>query len=54
MKAWADAGLILFSGVNVPSKAFGEFVEHERDTPNIDAAGNSVKILRQGCKRRVF
>ena len=27
----------LFSGVNVPSKAFGEFVEHTYDTPNIDA-----------------
>ena len=27
----------LFSGVNVPSKAFGEFVEHDCDTPNISA-----------------
>jgi rhodanese-related sulfurtransferase len=35
--AWADAGFELFSGVHVPSKAFGEFVEHESDTPNIDA-----------------
>src|SRR5215471_7710822 len=26
IKAWADAGLILFSGVNVPSKAFGELI----------------------------
>ena len=32
---WAAAGFELFSGVNVPSKAFGEFVEHARDTPNI-------------------
>src|SRR5882672_10530210 len=26
--AWAAAGCELFSGVNVPSKAFGEYVEH--------------------------
>src|SRR5579885_922904 len=25
---WEKAGFPLFSGVNVPSKAFGEFVEH--------------------------
>jgi rhodanese-related sulfurtransferase len=34
---WAAAGFELFSGVNVPSKAFGEFVEHERGTPSISA-----------------
>jgi rhodanese-related sulfurtransferase len=34
---WAGAGLELFSGVNVPSKAFGEFVEHESGTPSISA-----------------
>ena len=28
----------LFSGVNVPSKAFGEFVEHHYETPRIPAA----------------
>src|SRR5690348_16480221 len=26
--AWRKAGFELFSGVNVPSKAFGEFIEH--------------------------
>jgi len=36
--AWAAAGFELFSGVNVPSKAFGEFVEHASATPSIDAA----------------
>ena len=35
--AWADAGYTLFSGVNVPSKAFGEVVEHEFGTPSISA-----------------
>ena len=33
--SWAAAGLELFSGVNVPSKAFGEFVEHTSGTPSI-------------------
>jgi rhodanese-related sulfurtransferase len=32
---WKQAGLELFSGVNVPSKAFGEFVEHHYETPRI-------------------
>jgi rhodanese-related sulfurtransferase len=35
--AWAQAGFELFSGVNVPSKAFGEFVEHASATPSISA-----------------
>ncbi len=36
--AWSKAGLVLFSGMHVPSKAFGEFIEHERGTPSIGAA----------------
>ena len=32
---WQAAGGELFSGVNVPSKAFGEFVEHCYETPRI-------------------
>ena len=44
MKAWADAGFVLFSGVNVPSKAFGEFVEVNYDTPNISAEELKAKI----------
>jgi len=35
--SWEAAGFPLFSGVNVPSKAFGEFVEHTRGTPSIGA-----------------
>ena len=34
---WEAAGNIVFRGVNVPSKAFGEFVEMESKTPNISA-----------------
>jgi rhodanese-related sulfurtransferase len=35
--AWEAAGYLLFSGVNVPSKAFGEWVEHHYGTESIDA-----------------
>ncbi len=35
--AWKAAGFVLFSGVNVPSKAFGEWVEHHYGTPGVDA-----------------
>jgi len=38
LKAWSEAGYEVFTGVNVPSKAFGEVVEHDNDTPRIDAA----------------
>jgi rhodanese-related sulfurtransferase len=31
--AWKSAGYTLYAGVNVPSKTFGELVEHERRTP---------------------
>jgi rhodanese-related sulfurtransferase len=37
----------LFSGVNVPSKAFGEFVEHASGTPSIDAA-ELDRLIRGG------
>src|SRR5215470_17819591 len=46
--AWAAAGLELFSGVNVPSKAFGEFVEHASTTPSI-AAGDLDALIRTGA-----
>src|SRR5664279_1090464 len=35
--AWKKAGLVTFSGVHVPSKAFGEFIEHHSGTPSISA-----------------
>lgn len=43
-EGWKQAGYELFSGVYVPSKAFGEFVEHECGTPRIDAADLKKKI----------
>lgn len=51
--AWTSAGYELFTGVHVPSKAFGEVVEHEADTPRIEpedlqkliASGRDMVIL---------
>lgn len=44
--AWADAGYEVYSGVNVPSKAFGEHVEHTYGTPRLPAA--DVHALIEG------
>jgi rhodanese-related sulfurtransferase len=46
--AWAAAGLELFSGVNVPSKAFGEFIEHANHTPSV-SAGELEQLIREGA-----
>ncbi len=35
--AWEAVGFVTFSGVHVPSKAFGEFVEHDSGTPSVSA-----------------
>ena len=35
--AWGAAGYTLFKGVNVPSKLFGELVEHAYHTPRVTA-----------------
>lgn len=51
--AWGKAGFALFSGVYVPSKAFGEFVEVAYHTPHIEAhefqrrreAGEDIVLL---------
>jgi len=41
---WRAAGYELYSGVHVPSKAFGEHVEHHDDTPRV-AAGELKAML---------
>jgi rhodanese-related sulfurtransferase len=48
VNAWGAAGFELFSGVNVPSKALGEYIEHASHTPSI-AAGELEKLLRDGA-----
>ena len=46
--AWAKAGFVLFSGMNVPSKAFGEFIEHDSGTPSISAS-KLDELMRAGA-----
>jgi len=46
LAAWRAAGGELFRDVNVPSKAFGELVEHQRHTPSLPA--EEVKALLDG------
>jgi len=42
-RGWHSAGLNLFEGVNVPSKALGELVEHALGTPHIDASALAAR-----------
>ncbi len=49
--AWAAAGYELFSGMFVPSKAFGEFVEHAYDTPSVSA--EELKAMMDGGEKMV-
>ena len=46
LEGWRAAGGELFRDVNVPSKSFGELVEHERHTPSLSAP--EVKALVEG------
>lgn len=43
---WAAAGFEIFSGSNVPSKAFGEVIEHQKHTPWISADDLQQRIER--------
>ena len=50
---WEQAGCVTFSGVHVPSKAFGEFVEHDRGTPSVSAQELDA-LMRSGTKMVVL
>jgi rhodanese-related sulfurtransferase len=52
VEAWRSADQELFSGVNVPSKAFGEFVEHTYETPRLAAA--EVKAMLDDGRNMVI
>ncbi|WP_375296324.1 rhodanese-like domain-containing protein, partial [Escherichia coli] len=43
---WEREGRELFSGTNVPSKAFGEVIEHEKHTPWIDVDDLHERVAR--------
>ncbi|RDU97222.1 rhodanese-like domain-containing protein [Trinickia dinghuensis] len=45
-RGWQKAGYTLFAGVNVPSKTFGELVEHAYGTPRITARELAAKRER--------
>lgn len=49
---WRANGGELFSGVNVPSKAFGEFVEHHYGTPRVPP--DELKRLQAAGRRMVI
>ena len=44
VQGWSQAGFELFSGMNVPSKVFGEHIEHRYDTPNISAEDLKARV----------
>ncbi|HTH76802.1 MAG TPA: rhodanese-like domain-containing protein [Trinickia sp.] len=46
VQGWRRAGYTLFAGVNVPSKTFGELVEHAYGTPRITARELAAKRER--------
>ena len=50
---WEQAGYVLFSGMHVPSKAFGEFVEHDSGTPSISAAELDA-LMQSGADLKVL
>lgn len=47
VSGWRAAGGELFRDVNVPSKSFGELVEHERHTPSLSAPEVQALIDRK-------
>ncbi len=51
--AWEKAGFVTFSGVHVPSKAFGEFVEHDSGTPSV-SAGELDALMKSGTRMVVL
>lgn len=52
-QGWKTAGYVLFKGVNVPSKLFGELVEHAYNTPRITAQ-DLVKMRESGENFALF
>jgi rhodanese-related sulfurtransferase len=50
--AWGRAGYTLYAGVNVPSKTFGELVEHRRHTPRITA--QELQAMREAGENMVI
>ena len=47
VKGWLEANFKLFDGINVPSKSFGELVEHKFHTPSI----TPIELLHKQNKK---
>jgi rhodanese-related sulfurtransferase len=45
-RAWAAAGFQLYKGVNLPSKTFGELVEHAYETPRVSVTELDAMLKR--------
>jgi rhodanese-related sulfurtransferase len=45
-RAWGAAGFPVYKGVNLPSKTFGELVEHAYDTPRVSVTELDAMIKR--------
>ena len=52
VEGWKRAGFTLYAGVNVPSKTFGELIEHERHTPRVTA--EAVENMRRAGENFVI
>jgi rhodanese-related sulfurtransferase len=50
---WVAAGFVAFSGVHVPSKAFGEWVEHHYGTESLDPPELDA-LVRSGVKHVIL
>ncbi|HJU31079.1 MAG TPA: rhodanese-like domain-containing protein [Hyphomicrobiaceae bacterium] len=51
-RGWRRAGYTLYAGVNVPSKTFGELVEHEKHTPRVTA--HDLEAMRRAGDNMVI
>lgn len=45
-RAWGEAGYPVYKGVNLPSKTFGELVEHAYDTPRVTVSELDAMLKR--------
>ncbi|MBM3523696.1 MAG: hypothetical protein FJX57_12120, partial [Alphaproteobacteria bacterium] len=52
LAAWQAAGYEVFTGINVPSKAFGEIVEHHDETPRLEAS--EIKRLKDSGRKMII
>jgi rhodanese-related sulfurtransferase len=51
-EGWRKAGYTLYAGVNVPSKTFGELIEHARHTPRLTA--EELEAMRKAGENMVI